>query len=98
MNILHFPKTPILGQSPSHHKHEQQKSTRIQNSNPQLSSALSSFKGEIPHIACKMPLALARANHPRPNIFLKGRYSISSITLVVELFSKAEIRISVQQY
>jgi hypothetical protein len=28
-----------------------------------LECALSSFKGEIPHIACKMPSALARADH-----------------------------------
>jgi hypothetical protein len=27
-----------------------------------LECALSSFKGEIPHIACKMPLTLAWAN------------------------------------
>jgi hypothetical protein len=31
-----------------------------------LECALFSFKGEIPHIVCKMPLALARADHPRP--------------------------------
>ncbi len=61
-----------------------------------LECALSSFKGEIPHIACKMPLALAWANHPRPNIFRKDIYSIGSVALVVELFSKAEIKISVQ--
>ncbi|KAH8932840.1 hypothetical protein BDL97_18G000100, partial [Sphagnum fallax] len=61
-----------------------------------LECALSSFKGEIPHIACKMPSALARADHPRPNIFRKDRYSIGSVALVVELFSRAEIRISVQ--
>ncbi|CAM6000293.1 unnamed protein product [Sphagnum balticum] len=43
-----------------------------------------------------MPSALARADHPRPNIFRKDRYSIGSVALVVELFSRAEIRISVQ--
>jgi hypothetical protein len=61
-----------------------------------LECALSSFKGEIPHIACKMPSAFARANHPRPNIFRKERYFIGSVALVVELFSRVKIRISVQ--
>ncbi len=35
-----------------------------------LECALSSFKGEIPHITCKMPLALARAEQPREVIAL----------------------------
>jgi hypothetical protein len=61
-----------------------------------LECALSSFKGEIPHIACKMPSALAWADHARPNIFRKDRYSIGSVALMVELFSKAKIRIFVQ--
>jgi hypothetical protein len=43
-----------------------------------------------------MPSALAWADHPRPNIFQKDRYSISSVALVVELFSRAKIKISVQ--
>jgi len=43
-----------------------------------------------------MPSALARADHPRPNIFRKDRYSIGGVALVVELFSRAEIMISVQ--
>ncbi len=61
-----------------------------------LDCALSSFKGEIPHIMCKMPLALAWADHPRPNSFQKDKYSIGSVALVVELLLKVEIRISVQ--
>jgi hypothetical protein len=58
-----------------------------------LECAFFSFKGEIPHIACKMPLALAWVDHPRPNIFQKDRYSFGSIALVVEIFSRAEIKI-----
>jgi len=61
-----------------------------------LECALSSFKGEIAHIVCKMPSALARADHPRPNIFRKDKYSIGSVALMVELFSRAEIKISIQ--
>lgn len=61
-----------------------------------LECALPSPKGEIPHVACKMPPALARADHPRPNIFRKDRYSIGSVAPVVELFSRAEIGISIQ--
>ena len=61
-----------------------------------LECALPSFKGEIPHVACKKPSALARADHPRPNIFRKDRYSIGSVAPVVELFLRAEIGISVR--
>ena len=61
-----------------------------------LECALPSFKGEISHVACKKPSALARADHSRPNIFRKDRYSIGSVTPVVELFSRAEIGISIQ--
>jgi hypothetical protein len=35
-------------------------------------------------------------DHPRPNIFSKYRFSIGSIALVVELFSRAETTISIQ--
>ncbi len=51
-----------------------------------LECALSSFKGEIPYIVCKMPSALARTDHPRPNIFQKDKYSIGSVALAVKLF------------
>ena len=61
-----------------------------------LECALFSFKGEILHVACKKPSALARADHSRPNIFRKDRYSIGSVAPVVELFSRAEIGISVR--
>jgi RNA-directed DNA polymerase len=61
-----------------------------------LECALLSFKGKISHVACKKPSALARADHSRPNIFRKDRYSIGSVAPVVELFSRAEIGISIQ--
>jgi hypothetical protein len=41
-------------------------------------------------------VALAWVDHPRPNIFRKDRYSISSVALVVELFSRAKIKIFVK--
>jgi RNA-directed DNA polymerase len=61
-----------------------------------LECALLSFKGKISHVACKKPSALARADHSRPNIFRKDRYSIGSVAPVAEPFSRAEIGISIQ--
>jgi len=61
-----------------------------------LECALLSFEGKIPHVVCKKPSALARVDHSRPNIFQKDKYSISSVALVVEPFSRAEIGISIQ--
>lgn len=61
-----------------------------------LECALPSFKCKISHVARKKPSAFARADHSRPNIFRKDRYSIGSVAPVVELFPRAEIAISIQ--
>ncbi|KAL4179053.1 hypothetical protein AMTRI_Chr13g118140 [Amborella trichopoda] len=61
-----------------------------------LECALLSLEGKIPHVACKKPSALALADHSRPNIFRKDRYSIGSVAPVVEPFARAEIGISIQ--
>ncbi len=59
MNVLNFPKTPTLGHSPSHHQHEQQNSTRTQNSNPQLFNGLFLFIMPCkPQKLCNLPTLL----------------------------------------